>query len=220
MDLIGKGNGKGILSILDGQCRAPGTTDKTFANAIYKTLTPHNRFQANFRQVGALKFGVVHYAGPVEYDTIGFVEKNKDELPREATELLSSSKEELSKILGGILSDPSAPVGAVGSPAKGSPASPTSPTPRARGASSRLSTRSHAASRMTVGGQFSTQLQELRAKIDLTSPHYVRCLKPNDLLVPDHFDPVIIADQLRSAGVVEAVRVSRLGYPQVSVHLD
>ena len=67
---------------------------------------------------------------------------------------------------------------------------------------------------VTVGSHFSKQLTELRAKIDLTSPHYVRCLKPNGLLVPDHFDPLMIVEQLRCAGVVEAVRVSRVGYPQ------
>lgn len=72
--------------------------------------------------------------------------------------------------------------------------------------------------KITVGGQFSQQLSDLRAKIDLTSPHYVRCLKPNDQLIPDHFDPVIVADQLRCAGVVEAVRVSRVGYPQRYSH--
>ena len=72
--------------------------------------------------------------------------------------------------------------------------------------------------KITVGGQFSQQLADLRATIDLTSPHYVRCLKPNDMLVPDHFDPVIVADQLRCAGVVEAVRVSRVGYPQRYSH--
>lgn len=38
------------------------------------------------------------------------------------------------------------------------------------------------------------------------------------MLVPDHFDPVIVADQLRCAGVVEAVRVSRVGYPQRYSH--
>ena len=67
---------------------------------------------------------------------------------------------------------------------------------------------------VTVGGHFASQLQSLRAKIELTSPHYVRCLKPNGLLVPDNFDPLMIVEQLRCAGVVEAVRVSRVGYPQ------
>lgn len=46
----------------------------------------------------------------------------------------------------------------------------------------------------------------------------IRCLKPNNSLVPDLFDASLIADQLRCAGVIEAVRVSRLGYPQRYSH--
>jgi myosin-5 len=41
----------------------------------------------------------------------------------------------------------------------------------------------------------------------------VRCLKPNDELAPDNFDPKQIVEQLRYCGVLEAVRVSRAGYP-------
>ena len=53
---------------VDDQCRAPGTTDKTFANDLYQKLTGKPRFEANFRQVGARQFGVFHYAG--EYECI------------------------------------------------------------------------------------------------------------------------------------------------------
>lgn len=65
----------------------------------------------------------------------------------------------------------------------------------------------------SVGAQFSAQLSQLRSRIDVTVPHYIRCLKPNDELVPDSFDPKMIVDQLRCGGVLEAVRVSRAGYP-------
>lgn len=65
----------------------------------------------------------------------------------------------------------------------------------------------------SVGAQFSTQLRSLRARIDITVPHYIRCLKPNDDLVPDYFEPKNIVEQLRCGGVLEAVRVSRAGYP-------
>jgi len=161
---------------------------------LYQKLTNKPRFEANFRQVGARQFGVFHYAGLVEYDTDGFVEKNKDELPREATDLLLSSSSAFVKELAAIISASSAP----------EPAKPV----RAGG---KKKTK-------TVGGHFASQLQSLRAKIDLTSPHYVRCLKPNGDLVPDNFDPLMIVEQLRCAGVVEAVRVSRVGYPQRYSH--
>jgi len=198
LDLIDK-KGWGILSILDDQCRAPGTTDKTFCTDLYKKCTGHSRFEADFRQVGAQKFCVKHYAGPVEYTTEGFVDKNRDELPKEACDLLLSSEKEIVQQLAMIISDPNCNTSTSGKNRSLSPI------------------RSNA--KVTVGGQFSRQLQELRAKIDLTSPHYVRCLKPNDLLIPDHFNPLIISDQLRYAGVIEAVRVSRVGYPQRFSHV-
>lgn len=199
LDLIDK-KGCGMLNILDDQCRAPGTTDKTFCIDIYKKCTGHPRFEADFRQVGAQKFGVRHYAGPVEYDTKGFVEKNKDELPKEATDLLLGSTKEIVRELASILNDPTGS----GGDARARSISPSRP--------------SATTVKVTVGSQFSKQLRDLRAKIDLTSPHYVRCLKPNDLLLPDHFNPLIISDQLRYAGVIEAVRVSRVGYPHRYPH--
>ncbi len=65
----------------------------------------------------------------------------------------------------------------------------------------------------SVGFQFSSQLKKLRERIDVTTPHYIRCLKPNDELIRDRFEPKNIIDQLRCGGVLEAVRVSRAGYP-------
>ena len=197
IDLISK-KGVGLLSILDDQCRAPGTTDKTFINDLYQKVSRHKRFEADYRQVGARKFAIIHYAGTVEYESEGFVEKNRDEFPKEATELLLSSTNKFVKRLAQIIS-------------AGSPSS-------AKDARKSLIARSGPPSKSTVGGQFSRQLQELRQKIDLTTPHYIRCLKPNDELEPDSFNPLVVADQLRCAGVIEAVRVSRLGYPQRYSH--
>ena len=65
----------------------------------------------------------------------------------------------------------------------------------------------------SVSSQFSTQLGVLRTRIDKTTPHYIRCLKPNDELVPEYFEPKNVVEQLRCGGVLEAVRVSRAGYP-------
>ena len=190
--LISK-KGAGILSILDDQCRAPGTTDKTFINDLYQKVSRQKRFQADYRQVGASKFAIIHYAGIVEYSSEGFVEKNRDELPREAAELLLSSS---NKFLRGLAEIISGPVLSSKDPKK------------------KNMVRSKAKS-TTVGGQFTRQLQELRQKIDLTTPHYVRCLKPNDELVPDNFDPLIVADQLRCAGVVDDDILER-GYSPTS----
>jgi myosin heavy subunit len=139
------------------------------------------------------KFSIHHYAGPVEYDTNGFLEKNKDELPKEIDDLLHSSNNEFLRSLTNEMSN-------------------------AESEDDKPSFSKSSLKRITVGGQFSAQLQLLRTRIDATSPHYIRCLKPNDKLEPDNFDSAIIADQLRCAGILEAVRVSRVGYPQRYLH--
>eukprot|EP00581_Thalassiosira_minuscula_P001333 CAMPEP_0183744702 /NCGR_PEP_ID=MMETSP0737-20130205/65861_1 /TAXON_ID=385413 /ORGANISM="Thalassiosira miniscula, Strain CCMP1093" /LENGTH=1616 /DNA_ID=CAMNT_0025980351 /DNA_START=90 /DNA_END=4940 /DNA_ORIENTATION=- len=197
--------GYGMLNILDDQCRTPGTTDRSFANNLYKNLSNKPRFEANHRQVGACQFGVHHYAGLVEYDTEGFVEKNKDELPREATDLLLTSSNLFVRKLASIIESP---------PKKTEEKAARSSVSR-RGSGMGTPGKKK---NITVGGHFASQLQSLREKIDLTSPHYVRCLKPNDQLVCDCFDPLMVVEQLRCAGVVEAVRVSRVGYPQRYTH--
>jgi Myosin head (motor domain)/IQ calmodulin-binding motif len=65
----------------------------------------------------------------------------------------------------------------------------------------------------SVSSQFSSQLRILRNRIDDTTPHYIRCLKPNDDLSANFFEPKNVVEQLRCGGVLEAVRVSRAGYP-------
>jgi myosin-5 len=208
LDLIDK-RGSGILNILDDQCRAPGTTDRSFASDVYSKCAGLSRFKANRKQVAVLQFEVQHYAGPVEYTTEGFVEKNRDELPKESTELLSGSANPFAQHLAAIIMNPAS----TPPPLNSEGTTTMSPYSLHR-------TDSSLAARMTVGGQFRRQLRDLRSKIDLTCPHYVRCLKPNDNLIPDHFDEMVVAEQLRCGGILEVVRVSRAGFTQHYPHAD
>jgi myosin-5 len=204
IDLIDK-RGSGILGILDDQCRAPGTSDKSFALDVYNKCKNHSRFSASRKQTARLQFAVNHYAGPVEYSTDGFLEKNRDELPKEATELLQNSYNPFIQMLAEIIEMNSVERAA----------SAVSNTP------SRSSRRTDSAlARITVGGQFRKQLKHLREKIDQMSPHYIRCLKPNDELVPDHFDRAAVAEQLKCGGILEAVRVARAGFSNHYPHED
>jgi myosin-5 len=192
LDLIDQKR-SGILSVLTDQCLAPRGNDNLFADTVYKTCGELNRFTANDLQRGHKQFTILHYAGHVTYDTEGFVEKNKDEIPRGASRLLQSSKKEFVQLLGTIVADPIA-------------------------ASDSLTSSGRAKKRPTVASQIKTQLDELRGRIDLTIPHYIRCLKPNQSLQPNEFDKGVIANQLRNAGVLEAIRVSRVGYSQRFEH--
>ncbi|KAJ0961738.1 hypothetical protein J5N97_000057 [Dioscorea zingiberensis] len=57
------------------------------------------------------------------------------------------------------------------------------------------------------------QLQQLMETLNSTEPHYIRCVKPNNLLKPAIFENVNIMQQLRCGGVLEAIRISCAGYP-------
>jgi myosin-5 len=201
IDLIDK-RGSGILGILDDQCRAPGTSDKSFALDVYNKCKGQARFSASRKQAATLHFSVRHYAGQVEYDTKGFIEKNQDALPKEATELLQNSYNPFIRVLADILETSAI-----------ERTSATDTPYKMRRADSAIG-------RSTVGGQFRRQLRHLRAKIDQMSPHYVRCLKPNDELIPDHFDRAAVAEQLRCGGILEAVRVARAGFSNHYPHED
>jgi myosin-5 len=212
LDLIEKRH-DGIISILDEQCRLQRCTDSSFARALYDKCSDHPRFEASNTQKVNLCFSIRHYAGSVEYNASNFLEKNKDELPKETTDLLFSSSHQFVATLAKILSESttikSQPPGKAGPPSRKLPRSTSA---RNNNNSSLL--------RESVGSQFSAQLKELRSRISETAPHYVRCLKPNDDLIPYNFQPLVIADQLRCAGVLEAIRVSRVGFPHRYTHKD
>ena len=64
-----------------------------------------------------------------------------------------------------------------------------------------------------MGYQFRTSLNLLMETLNATTPHYVRCIKPNDEKLPFHFDPKRAVQQLRACGVLETIRISAAGYP-------
>ncbi|KAL5566910.1 hypothetical protein UlMin_030074 [Ulmus minor] len=65
----------------------------------------------------------------------------------------------------------------------------------------------------SIGSRFKLQLQQLMETLNSTEPHYIRCVKPNNLLKPAIFENVNIMQQLRCGGVLEAIRISMAGYP-------
>ncbi|KAI5585214.1 hypothetical protein BDE02_06G130500 [Populus trichocarpa] len=65
----------------------------------------------------------------------------------------------------------------------------------------------------SIGSRFKLQLQSLMETLNSTEPHYIRCVKPNNLLKPAIFENANIIQQLRCGGVLEAIRISCAGYP-------
>ncbi|KAH0931813.1 hypothetical protein HID58_008930 [Brassica napus] len=65
----------------------------------------------------------------------------------------------------------------------------------------------------SIGSRFKLQLQSLMETLNSTEPHYIRCVKPNNVLKPAIFENVNVIQQLRCGGVLEAIRISCAGYP-------
>eukprot|EP01036_Dinobryon_divergens_P031607 gene31607-41039_t len=211
LDLI-ENKVSGILAMIDDECRLPSSSDERLASRMYKALDAHSRFVASAPQKRDYKFCVKHYAGSVTYCTLTFVEKNKDEVPREATTLLQKSSVTL---LAKLFTEMTAFQGS--KLASSSSASSSTSTKRhslAKPCSSSVNALN------SVASQFKEQLSGLMEKIYSTVPHYIRCLKPNDENIPDSFNRLRITEQLRYGGVLEAVRVARSGFPVRLSHLD
>ena len=73
----------GIFSILEEECMFPKATDTSFKNKLYEQ---HLGKSANFQKPKMVKgrteahFSLVHYAGIVDYNITGWLDKNKDPL--------------------------------------------------------------------------------------------------------------------------------------------
>uniref|UniRef100_A0A8C7ANB2 Myosin-4 n=1 Tax=Neovison vison TaxID=452646 RepID=A0A8C7ANB2_NEOVI len=73
----------GIFSILEEECMFPKATDTSFKNKLYEQhLGKSNNFQKPKPGKGKAEahFSLVHYAGTVDYNIAGWLDKNKDPL--------------------------------------------------------------------------------------------------------------------------------------------
>ena len=73
----------GIFSILEEECMFPKATDTSFKNKLYEQhLGKSNNFQKPKPAKGKVEahFSLIHYAGTVDYNITGWLDKNKDPL--------------------------------------------------------------------------------------------------------------------------------------------
>ncbi|KAK2542373.1 unconventional myosin-Vb-like protein, partial [Columba guinea] len=175
----------------------PQGSDGSWAQKLYQTHLSSSHFQKPKRPTDA--FIVCHFAGKVEYQCGGFVEKNRDAVPEELVGLLRASK---SALLAELFLEEGD--GAVSRRSSG---------PRMTGRSSRRSLPSNQKSKKSISSQFKASLKRLMEMLSSTTQHYVRCIKPNDGKQPFVFDSRRAVEQLRACGVLETIRISALGYP-------
>jgi hypothetical protein len=70
-----------------------------------------------------------------------------------------------------------------------------------------------AEAKVMQGQQFRNQLDDLMKTLNATDPGYIRCVKSNSAKKSGIYESSICLQQLRYAGVFEAVRVRQLGFP-------
>merc|ERR1711939_1265976 len=66
---------------------------------------------------------------------------------------------------------------------------------------------------MGVWTKYKGQLSKLMGMLKKTNSRYIRCIKPNTMKVPSVMQHVSTIEQLRCAGVVAAVTLSRSAFP-------
>uniref|UniRef100_A0A8C4TCA4 Unconventional myosin-Va n=1 Tax=Erpetoichthys calabaricus TaxID=27687 RepID=A0A8C4TCA4_ERPCA len=192
----------GILDLLDEECRMPKGTDDTWAQKLYNThLNKCDLFQKP--RLSNRAFIIQHFADKVEYQCEGFLEKNKDTVYEEQIHVLKLSKFEL---LVELFQDEEQSV----SPMEAQTGARTRLSVKPLKARASQTSREH---KKTVGHQFRNSLQLLMETLNATTPHYVRCIKPNDYKYPFTFDPRRAVQQLRACGVLETIRISAAGFP-------
>ncbi|KAK0682419.1 MYH13 protein, partial [Pygoscelis papua] len=92
----------GIFSILEEECMFPKATDTSFKNKLYdQHLGKSNNFQKPKPVKGKAEahFSLVHYAGMVDYNISGWLEKNKDPLNETVVGLYQKSSLKLLSFL-------------------------------------------------------------------------------------------------------------------------
>eukprot|EP01054_Gregarina_sp_Poly1_P001544 Gregarina_sp_Poly_1__1543@NODE_138_length_13117_cov_118_636935_g123_i0_p1_GENE_NODE_138_length_13117_cov_118_636935_g123_i0NODE_138_length_13117_cov_118_636935_g123_i0_p1_ORF_typecomplete_len1982_score361_18Myosin_head/PF00063_21/1_8e221ANAPC4_WD40/PF12894_7/17ANAPC4_WD40/PF12894_7/2_3e07ANAPC4_WD40/PF12894_7/0_0035ANAPC4_WD40/PF12894_7/1_5e05WD40/PF00400_32/1_9e10WD40/PF00400_32/1e02WD40/PF00400_32/1_8e02WD40/PF00400_32/0_53WD40/PF00400_32/0_00034Ge1_WD40/PF16529_5/0_00094Ge1_WD40/PF16529_5/1_7 len=182
------GKGSGIFAMLDEECLVPKGNDIGFCSKLKQTHKQHRRF--SIIKTRADWFTVEHFAGPVNYCSKGFLDKNRDQLSQDVQDVIKSAG---NKFVASLFTDF---------------------LDRGNNDDNKKQKKQH----ITVSLEFRTQLSSLMDTVQSTAPHFIRCVKPNPRNKPDIFHRKSVAEQLRYAGVLQAVQVSRAGYPVRDKH--
>ncbi|XP_035380237.1 myosin heavy chain, fast skeletal muscle [Electrophorus electricus] len=190
----------GIFSILEEECMFPKATDMTFKNKLYDQ---HLGKSATFQKPKPAKgkaeahFSLVHYAGTVDYNITGWLEKNKDPLNDSAVQLYQKSS---LKLLSNLFATHASSEASEGGAKKGG--------------------KKKGGSFQTVSALFRENLGKLMTNLRSTHPHFVRCLIPNESKTPGLMENYLVIHQLRCNGVLEGIRICRKGFPSRILYGD
>merc|ERR1712193_586950 len=180
----------GIWSILEEESNFPKATDKSFEDKI---KTQHlgkspSMAKAKSSTDPNAHFAIIHYAGTVSYNVTGWLEKNKDPVNDTVVDVLKRGSCALIQLLWHDHPGQSAP------PDEGK-------KKKKKGGGK------------TVSSVYLVQLADLMGTLNITEPHFIRCIVPNTHKKPLETETPLIMHQLKCNGVLEGIRVCMLGFP-------
>ncbi|KAK2522705.1 hypothetical protein Q9966_012360 [Columba livia] len=190
----------GIFSILEEECMFPKATDTSFKNKLYdQHLGKSNNFQKPKPAKGKAEahFSLVHYAGTVDYNITGWLDKNKDPLNETVVGLYQKSSLKTLALL----------FAAAPGEAEG-------------GGGGKKGGKKKGSSFQTVSALFRENLNKLMTNLRSTHPHFVRCIIPNETKTPGAMEHELVLHQLRCNGVLEGIRICRKGFPSRILYAD
>uniref|UniRef100_A0A8C3KY85 Myosin VA n=1 Tax=Chrysolophus pictus TaxID=9089 RepID=A0A8C3KY85_CHRPC len=192
----------GVLDLLDEECKMPKGSDDTWAQKLYNT---HLNKCALFEKprLSNKAFIIKHFADKVEYQCEGFLEKNKDTVYEEQIKVLKSSK---FKLLPELFQDEEKVISPTSATSSGRVPLSRTPVKPAKARPGQTS-KEH---KKTVGHQFRNSLHLLMETLNATTPHYVRCIKPNDFKFPFTLLSATVIYNLRELSVVWTDAISVL----------
>uniref|UniRef100_A0A452SJH3 Myosin-2 n=1 Tax=Ursus americanus TaxID=9643 RepID=A0A452SJH3_URSAM len=188
----------GIFSILEEECMFPKATDTSFKNKLYEQ---HLGKSANFQKPKVVKgkaeahFSLIHYAGTVDYNIGGWLDKNKDPLNDTVVGLYQKSAMKTLALL-------------------------FSGTTTAEASGPKKGGKKKGSSFQTVSALFRENLNKLMTNLRSTHPHFVRCIIPNETKTPGAMEHELVLHQLRCNGVLEGIRICRKGFPSRILYAD
>ena len=193
----------GLIKQLNEECVRPKGNDQAFVSKALQAnkAVPCLIQQSTFTRI---EFGIHHYAGAVIYRAQDFVIRNTDTLP---TDMQEAAKQCSNEIIAKHLDNNSS--SNIGKKQLDEAASRSAP----KRAKSNLTAD-------TVMTQFKNQLSSLMIGLNETQSRYVRCVKPNTQKRKCLMEHITTMEQLRCAGVVAAVLISRSAYPSKLFHAE
>ncbi|XP_070591395.1 unconventional myosin-XIX [Erythrolamprus reginae] len=183
-----EGNPVSIFSLLNEACRLNWTSNATQLQSRIEISLSKNICVSRDKFRKEPNFTVSHYAGSVCYRIESMVEKNKDPVPPELITLLQQSQDALLQKL--------------------FPLEETNTRPDENDTKTQAKP-----ALVTVVSKFKDSLEQLMEILHSTTPHYIRCIKPNADCKAALFSKEEVLHQLKACGIVETVNISAAGFP-------